>query len=193
MEIGYWDALFGGRTGYYQDITDFDYPEIVKHINEEDTVLDCGCGAGILAGFLPDNTYVGLDSSLQAIRLALKNYKKTFVVAKIEEMKTLFNDNEFDIVVMRHCLNTLGDWQEAVRQMFRIAKKKVIIFNQRPFESPTRLVDKVKEACNWEIGYEDFNSLARSLSDKVSYGMVKRRGYEENGTASWTIIIEKHL
>ena len=181
--MNYWEEIYKGRPTYYQDINDPAYLEIAKHVGKSDTVLDVGCGAGTLAHHLPNNKYLGLDSSPQAIEIASKKYNKNFMIADVEELAVLFKDNEYDVVVIKHCLNTVKDWRETVRQMFRIANKKVIIIDHS-LQNETRLVDVDRECHNWQIGRDDLNMLARHLSVSVSYGKV--------GTDD-IIIINKHL
>lgn len=181
----YWDSVFEGNAGYYGDIDNPSRIEITKYINSTDTILDCGCGIGTLKRLLPDNEYTGFDYSPRAVRIACKTQGKgTFMAADSRQMKDLFNDNEFDVVVLRHFLENQEDWKEVVRQAFRIANKKVILNIRRPFSNGTRLVEQKEDTWVWDIDYTEFNDVCRRLSTNVSYGKVQEEEF---------IIIGKHL
>lgn len=180
----YWDKVFEGNAGYYGDIDALSRLEIIKYIGPNDTVLDCGCGIGTLKRLLPNNEYTGFDYSPRAVRIACKtNGLGTFMAADARQMKDLFNDNEFDVVVMRHFLENQEDWKETIKQAFRICNKKVIINMRRPF-GDTRLVEQKEDTWVWDMDYLDFNGVCRDLSVSVSFGKV---GDEE------FVIINKHL
>lgn len=180
----YWDSVFEGNSGYYGDVDALSRIEITKYIGPNDTVLDCGCGIGTLKRLLPNNDYTGFDYSPRAVRIACKTQGQgTFMAADARQMKDLFNDNEFDVVVMRHFLENQEDWKETIRQAFRICNKKVIINMRRPF-GDTRLVEQKEDTWVWDMDYLDFNNVCRDLSVSVSFGKV---GDEE------FVIINKHL
>lgn len=184
----YWDGVFEGNSGYYGDVDAESRIEISKYIAPTDTVLDVGCGIGTLKAILPEsNKYTGIDYSPRAVRIACKRWGDgSFMAADSRELNTLFKDNEFDIVTMRHFLENQEDWREVIRQAFRIANKKVIINIRRPFifEGETRLVEQKEDTWVWDINYYQINDVCRSLSTNVSFGKV---GDEE------FLIIGKHL
>ena len=182
----YWDEVFEGNPGYYGDKDNPSRLEITKYIKDTDSVLDCGCGIGTLQKLLPENPYTGFDYSPRAVRIACKTQGKgTFLNADARQMKELFADNQFDVVVMRHFLENQEDWKEVVRQAFRICNKRVIINIRRPFvDYPTRLVEQQKDTWVWDINYLEFNDLARNLSVSVSYGKVQNEEF---------VVINKHL
>jgi ubiquinone/menaquinone biosynthesis C-methylase UbiE len=80
--------------------------EFAAKIKEGDAVLDLGCGNGrLVEAFLGKKiSYLGLDNSLELIKLAQKNYPENkFVVGDILELKNI-PDNNYDYVF---CLATL--------------------------------------------------------------------------------------
>jgi hypothetical protein len=93
-------------------------------------------------------------------------------------------ENSHDSVVMRHFLENQEDWKQTVREAFRIADKRVIIVMRRPFAEQTRLVEQKEDTWVWDIGFGEFNMMARGLSVNVSYG---KAGEDE------LIVIGKHL
>ncbi len=187
MSKNYWDTVFEGNAGYYGDIDNPSRIEITKYIGPTDTVLDAGCGIGTLKRLLPNNEYTGFDYSPRAVRIACKTQGQgTFMAADSRQMKDLFNDNEFDVVVLRHFLENQEDWREVIRQSFRICNKKVIINMRRPFhfEGETRLVEQKEDTWVWDMNYYDFNNVCRDLSVSVSFGKIQDEEF---------VIINKHL
>lgn len=184
--LNYWDKVFEGNAGYYGDIDNPSRIQIAKYISPTDSVLDAGCGIGTLCRLLPlTNEYTGFDYSPRAVRIACKtNGSRVFMAADARQMKDLFKDNEFDVVVMRHFLENQEDWREVIRQAFRICNKKVIINMRRPFTNGTRLVEQKEDTWVWDMDYSDFNDVARSLSVSVSYGKVQEEVF---------VVINKHL
>ncbi len=101
-------------------------------INEGDTVVDLGSGAGndvFIARQLAGETgkVVGLDMTEEMIDAANKNNNKlgyknvSFVLGDIEKMP--IEDNFADVVVSNCVLNLVPDKQKAFREMYRILKK----------------------------------------------------------------------
>lgn len=76
-----------------------------KHFDSNDiTVVDYGCGDGVLATFFPKK-YIGIDPSEEMIRLALsKNPEKNFTLGALEQLEMVCKENNPDMIV---CLNTL--------------------------------------------------------------------------------------
>lgn len=76
-----------------------------KHFPINDmTVVDYGCGDGMLAEFFPKQ-YIGIDPSEEMIRLAISHYpEKNFKLGALEKLEAVCKESNPDMVV---CLNTL--------------------------------------------------------------------------------------
>lgn len=184
IEKNYWDKVFEGNAGYYGDVDNPSRILITKYIGPNDTVLDAGCGIGTLKRLLPNNEYTGFDYSPRAVRIACKTQGKGTFMALDARQMNVFDDNEFDVVVMRHFLENQEDWKEVIRQAFRVCNKKVIINMRRPFTNGTRLVEQKEDTWVWDMDYGDFNEVCRNLSVSVSYGKIQDEMF---------IVINKHL
>lgn len=182
----YWNKVYMGNAGYYGDVDNPSRLEILKYIGTNDTVLDAGCGIGTLKRLLPNNEYTGFDYSPRAVRIACKTQGNGTFMALDARSMSVFNDNEFDVVVMRHFLENQEDWREVIRQAFRICNKKVIINMRRPFhfEGESRLVEQKEDTWVWDMNYYQFNDVCRGLSTNVSFGKVQEEEF---------VIIGKHL
>jgi len=122
----YWDEVWG-REG--QD-TWRKYPscfqKIASQVTLDDSVLDVGCGVGVLLDVLRPlcREVAGLDISPKAIEIL----KSKGIQGKVGTLPILdFPDKSFDVVVATETLEHLDDPEFLIREMRRVARKKVII------------------------------------------------------------------
>jgi 2-polyprenyl-3-methyl-5-hydroxy-6-metoxy-1,4-benzoquinol methylase len=79
---------------------------------EPQSILDVGCGHGVLIPLLnklPYQSYLGVDLSAEAIRMATQQYadaRTTFAVADAESFQC---DRSFDLIIFNECLYYLKD------------------------------------------------------------------------------------
>jgi SAM-dependent methyltransferase len=185
QKTNYWENVFEGNNGYYMDLDNPSRLEIAKYIKIEDSVLELGCGGGALKSLLPSNSYLGIDYSETAIKLAKERYGNGFFEVLDTRDLSMFKDDQFDIVVMRHFLENQEDWRKTITEAFRIANKKVIINCRRPFvEYPSKILENPNDTWVWDINFSEFNLLCRQLSVNVSYGKINEEEF---------VIIGKHL
>lgn len=121
-------------------------------VSGAESVLDVGCGPGAflqtLAATRPDNMprYVGVDPVPGMLDLAWGVTEANpvrccgdFVVGQAEELP--FDDQEFDAVVARHLLEHLEDPYPALREICRVARRRVVlVFSQWPHDGPRSLL-----------------------------------------------------
>jgi len=123
-----------------------------EHLNPQ-TILDVGCGEGLLAKklkLLPYGSYLGLDISREAIAQAqnLADHRTRFVVAEADAFQW---DGTFDVIVFSQILYYLPDPAATiVRYRGMLAPEGRIIFSV--YDSPrTREAWRVvKRACKVE-------------------------------------------
>lgn len=181
----YWEKVFKENPNYYSE-DDPSRRVILDYLGPKDTILDLGCGGGAFRGLLEDSRgYLGLDYSPTAIKLASERHPHSkFMVGDSRDL-SIFKDNEYDVVVMRHFLESQESWRKVVESAFRICNKKVIIVMRRPFiNEPSKILENPDDTWVWDINFNEFNMLARQLSVSVCYGKVN----EEE-----IVIINKHL
>lgn len=98
------------------------------------TVLEAGCGRGYLAGRMARTqqvtaTDIVLDES------AVARYPDVdFITANVEDLP--FPDRSFDTVVCTHTLEHVQNLQQAIGELRRVARQRVIIVvpRQRPYK-----------------------------------------------------------
>lgn len=110
------------------------YQSIISKINADETVLDAGCGEGVLSCLMAKqgNKVVGVDISEPNIEMAKKLAKDMGVEDKVsfflgDAENINFPDNNFDTVVSCHVLEHLPDFDKGVRELKRISRKKIIV------------------------------------------------------------------
>lgn len=103
------------------------YPRILKKIklDEDEKVLDAGCGKGELGKYLKIKNLYGFDFDARAIKEAKKqNYKK---VIKGDIYQIPFGDKEFDKAICIEVLEYLEKPEEIFKELMRVTKKEVIL------------------------------------------------------------------
>ena len=103
------------------------------------SLLDVGCGTGPIYEIIINDErwdnitdYKGVDYSWAMIDVA----QRQFGTGKweVEDARSLSEkDNSWDCVVLMHCLDHLDDYQSAIREAARVAKKYVCIVLWRSF------------------------------------------------------------
>lgn len=120
----YWDEVWareGQDTWRKYPLT---FQKIACHVTAEDSVLDVGCGVGILLDILKPREVAGLDISPKAIEIL----KSKGIQGKVGTLPKIdFPDKSFDVVVATETLEHLDDPESLIQEMKRVARKKVIV------------------------------------------------------------------
>ena len=107
-----------------------------------ESVLDVGCGAGVgyesLASVGLESGYVGVDSSEPSIEIARKLYPVgDFRVSNIKGLATQLGAKSFDVVIVRHVLEHLPDFESAMNEAISVSRRLAIfIFYLTPRALP---------------------------------------------------------
>ncbi len=121
---------------YYQnrhDISDL-YPSekvfLPRVLFPGAAVLDVGCASGgffnIMRTFEPNIEYTGIDLSERAVELARERYPEArFVLTEGFELP--FEDNSFDIVHCTSVFNNEPNYQEMMKEMYRVSNRFVLV------------------------------------------------------------------
>lgn len=98
------------------------------------TILEGGCGKGLLAKELSKKYQVTACDIVIDKVLAAQNPSIEFVKADIEVLP--FNDRSFDTVVCTHTLEHVQDAKKAIMELRRVTKRRLIIIvpMQRPYQ-----------------------------------------------------------
>lgn len=132
---GYGDRIFKKRFNSPYPLRRYvhakQYESVLKNVSSGMKVLDAGCGEGILSIMMAEKGAVvtGVDLSepnIVASKLAAgDNLSITFLVADCEHLP--FEDNSFDLVVSSHVLEHLPDFDQGLREIMRVTKKRAVV------------------------------------------------------------------
>jgi 2-polyprenyl-3-methyl-5-hydroxy-6-metoxy-1,4-benzoquinol methylase len=110
------------------------YATIAMLVGPGETVLDAGCGEGVLSWYLAERgaKVTAMDISRPNLENAKKFLEKkgvsdnvTLVLGDAEHLP--FADESFDWVISSHVLEHLPDFDKGLSEIRRVAKKKAIV------------------------------------------------------------------
>ena len=121
---------------YDQDLIDwgYAYPSQLKKIMSQDIklkksskILDAGCGTGLVADVLGDiyfKNIVGLDYSLDMLKIAKDKKIYTRLIQESLNKKTSLRSNQFDVVLCTGVLTSGHVGAKAINELIRVTKNK---------------------------------------------------------------------
>lgn len=108
---------------------------LADHLNRGDSVLDVGCGTGYLASQLRQMYGVeptGVDiRDARAEQIGFRAFDGTSIP---------FPDKSFDHVVVSYVLHHAVDPLALARECRRVARRKVLVFEELPYSRPGKLI-----------------------------------------------------
>jgi len=133
----WWDKNISDWKGYirsYGEGVGFPSREwFARHMleNPEWSVLDVGCGGGIeyenLIRHNPKIAYEGVDYTESAIATCKEMFPEAhWSVADARKLEGI-GDLSFDVVLIRHTLDHIDDWESALKAAWRVARKEVVV------------------------------------------------------------------
>jgi homoserine O-acetyltransferase len=107
-----------------------DYDHIVELIEPGSSVLDLGCGSGALLGRLDQRGHtqlMGVDIDEQAVLESVRGGHDV-VHADLERDLGLFEDGQFDYVVLSRTLQAVLNVEQLMNEMLRVGRKCIVTF-----------------------------------------------------------------
>jgi len=103
---------------------------IFTNEDQNTSLLDAGCGEGFISNYIYDQTKIknitGIDINKDSLAFAKSN-NKNIKYKKGDIYKLGFKDEEFDIVITLEVLEHLTNPSQALKEIIRVAKNKIII------------------------------------------------------------------
>jgi 2-polyprenyl-3-methyl-5-hydroxy-6-metoxy-1,4-benzoquinol methylase len=158
------------------------------------SIFDAGCGEGFTLEFLRKQgigkTYEGIDFLKTAIEIGRKVHPK-IKLAQANIYDLPYKTNTFDVIMCTEVLEHLEKPQEAVKELFRVSKKYVLVSvpNEPIFmgsnflrgKNWSRFGNDIEHINHWTFwGFEDF--VTQNAGVKVR---VLRRRYP----FPWTMLL----
>ncbi len=175
--VGSWDAAeewYGNLVGekghhYHQTLL---LPNIVRllALKEKESLLDLGCGNGILARHLPKGVeYVGIDSAKGLLNTAKKEIPHaTFILADASQ-KLPLQKTDFDAVIFVLSLQNMDNREGAIREAASHLKPKgklLLILNHPCFRIPRQSDWGYDEAT--KIQYRKMNGYMSAMKIPIA-------------------------
>ena len=152
----------------------------ILQIQNNEKIIEIGCGSGLLSTYLKNYDYMGIDYSITLVSKHIQLLQNTVINFSCTE--TIFKNNYFDYVIVNSTLEYLHSEEElnkTICEIERISKKGIYIANIR---SKTRIIkeDKhkydgefihfvIKKSYFHKLGYK----IIDSLYDKERYDIYK--------------------
>ena len=137
-------------------------------------VLDFACGVGYGSVYVLESpefeNYIGADISLEAIKLARKDFhfpSVDFLVAHSDYLP--FRDNYFDTVICFETLEHLEDPERLVVQFQKVMKKDGVLIGSVPSRQQEELIDKIYGTNPFHKTRFDFTRLSFLLKKYFKY------------------------
>lgn len=147
-------------------VHEMQYQSVLAHVRKGMKVLDAGCGEGVLSSMMAEKgaEVVGVDLSVPNIEAAKKYAGKvrvSFLTGDVENLP--FNDNSFDIVVSSHVLEHIPDFNQGLREVMRVTKKRAVI-----------AIPTILNPCSWvQVGGGWFYLKGPRSFAALPYGFLK--------------------
>jgi arsenite methyltransferase len=181
VSIGYPKKLLDNLPeSIVQSFCGVSYPPSFKMMNEGDTVLDIGCGAGLdlyIASTIvgPRGKVFGIDYSKNMVEKAKNNLKKLNVlnveVKRASSDEIPLEDESVDLVSSNGIYNLSPNKEAVFREAFRVLKSNGIIaiseiVLKKPLENEIR-----KKIDDW------FRCIGGALTEEAFLGLMRKVGF----------------
>jgi 2-polyprenyl-3-methyl-5-hydroxy-6-metoxy-1,4-benzoquinol methylase len=125
----YYEQLALRYESYYlEDKSEYDFAK--TFINEDDKVLEIGAGKGVFAKKISAKRYIGLELSLKAIEMALRQGVE--LIDELIEEHSLKNEETYDVICAFQVLEHISDIYGFISSCIRCLKHKGIIIYSVP-------------------------------------------------------------
>lgn len=107
-----------------------DLKRIASWIDPESRVLDLGCGDGTLLAYLQNNKNVvgaGVELNDEQVIAAVRRGVQV-IQQNLEEGLAMFDDKQFDTVVLSRTLQSMHNTEHILREMTRVARYGIVSF-----------------------------------------------------------------
>lgn len=177
-----------------------DLARIADWIENGSRVLDLGCGDGTLLAYLRDHKNVdGAGVEFNDARVINAVRKGVRVIQQnLEEGLALFDDQQFDSVVLSQTLQSMHHTEHILKEMARVARFGIVSFPNFGYWPHGFSILRGRMPVTGEMPYQwydtpnihlctlkDFEALAQKLDLRITHLATFNRGKEVKFLASW--------
>ena len=111
------------------------------------SLLEIGVGNGAHFGLYKKHRVIGIDTSAEMLKSARKKCSENIQVIKMDGNALLFDNNQFDYVVLSHVIAVVDDPQQLLQEVLRVLKPqgKLFILNHFTPDNWLRYIDSAFE------------------------------------------------
>lgn len=175
-EASSWYDKIVGEGGHYYH-THVIIPALVKLLKGADSVLDIGCGQGVLARHIQASAYTGLDASSSLIAAAKKmSPSRTFQVTDVCKPWSL-KKTDFAAAVMLLSLQNMNDPAKALlhtAEHLRPGGQLIIVLNHPFFRIPRQTSWGIDESA--KLQYRRVNAYMSPLKIPIQTHPGQKKG-----------------
>jgi methionine biosynthesis protein MetW len=177
-----------------------DLVRIASWIDPRSRVLDLGCGDGTLLAYLQNNKEVvgaGVELNDDQVIAAVRRGVQV-VQQNLEEGLALFDDQQFDTVVLSRTLQSMHHTEHILREMARVARYGIVSFPNFGYWPHGWSILSGRMPVTGEMPYQwydtpnihlctlkDFEALAASLNLRITHLATFNEDREIKLLPSW--------
>lgn len=207
--MNYWDNLMGDDAGAAQYMETYGEGPgcatrhlVASFINDDETVLDVGCGPGWnydhFMTYGPDFAdYLGLDYSERFVRVANKRvndkYGQVPEMFKLGDCRALKSpDSSWDVVILQDCLEHTYGYEVSVQEALRVASERVIItFWKASFQDGNTSEDQINVDGDDGFGATYNRERFEDFLDSLGYFWLSEQTPEDANRWHIAYVIDK--
>jgi len=154
-----WTSFQGrGVIPEYRKYMTMHINDVLIH-NPDYTLVDCGCGTGLIYEHLPyedyRSRYTGFDFTQDAVDYCLEKYPEgTFYRGDLLDPESF---KRGDLMVTQNVIQHILLWQEAIRNIYS-KKPEVILMCERTQTQPTEIAG-YDPAVRWRFNIDDYRKV----------------------------------
>lgn len=151
------------------------------NILPEGKLLEIGVGNGAHFQHYKKHKIIGIDTSAGMLALARKKSCKNITVLKMDGKALLFDDEEFDYVVLSHVISVVDDPEQLFKEVLRVLKPqgRAFILNHFTPDNWLRHIDRAFEPISKMLHFRSVFSIRQiatikkfTLLNEVHFGLA---------------------
>ncbi len=185
------------------------FPELLEYLTKSDTILDLGCGHGMLtidvARTAWEGNVIGIDKSEENISIAQKNMRESGVsnvrFVFCDGLNMPYEDEVFDLAYSNKVFEWARDPISLLREQKRVVKKNGWVINTfselgtQVYYPPCPTIEKIIAASRKMLEYETLDFHYNGFLGRKSVELYSKVGFRDikiNGSIrSWSLQYQK--